>query len=217
MQEVSNTLKIASILALALLFVLLASLFVLLASLFALPTRLLGELDLAATLLVALRVVELKVLADDAVLSRERNRVKFEVAEASFALRIGREAFANSALGESGAFAVGSIIVDESKGLQLARAEVAPLGANLDGVLLPDVALVINLSVKLPEDSPASNSASFKFFSCRFDTADSVGARRLLPLLPRVRSDSFGSPGLHSGVQEKDGSEHKSGSKLHQI
>ena len=85
MQEVSNTLKIASILALALLFVLLGSLFALLASLFALPTRLLGELDLAATLLVALRVVELKVLADDAILSRERNRVKFEAVEASFA------------------------------------------------------------------------------------------------------------------------------------
>ena len=43
-----------------------------------------------------------------------------------------------------------------------ARAEVAPLGANLDVVLLPDdVAVVIDLSVKLPEDSLAGSSTSF--------------------------------------------------------
>ena len=99
-----------------------------------------------------------------------------------------------------------------------ARAEVAPLGANLDVVLLPDdVAVVIDLSVKLPEGSLAANSTSFPFFSSRFATADGEGARGLLPLLLGVRSDSPASLGLHTGVQEKDGSEHKSGSKLHRI
>ena len=104
--------------------------------------------------------------------------------------------------------------------MQLAHAEVAPLGANLDVVLLRGFAIVIDLSVKLPEDSLAGSSTSFPFFSSRFATADGEGARGLLPLLSLplgVRSNSLASLGLHSGVQEKDGSEHKSGSKLHQI
>ena len=101
--------------------------------------------------------------------------------------------------------------------MHFARAEVAPLGANLDVVLLPDVAVVIYLSVKLLEGSHAANSTSFPFFSSRFATADGEGGRGLLPLLLGVRSDSLASLGLHTGVQEKDGSEHKSGSKLHQI
>ena len=167
-------------------------------------------------MLGALRVAELKVLADDAILSRERNRVKL-VVEASFARSIGCEAFANSVIGESGSSAIGSIIVKESKGVLLAQAEVTPLGANLDDVLLSDVALVIDLGVKLPEDSRAGSSTAFPFFSSRFATADGEGARGLLPPLARARVDSLGSLGLRTGVQEKDGSEHKSGSKLHRI
>ena len=75
--------------------------------------------------------------------------------EASLAFSIGREAFANSVLGESGSGAVDSIIVEESKGVRVADSEVTPLGADLDDVLLANVALGIDLSVKLPEGSLA--------------------------------------------------------------
>lgn len=168
-----------------------------------------------------IRVAELEVLADDAVLAGEGNRGLFAV-DAAIALGIGLESVDCQA-SQLGSGAIGGVTVEESEGVGVLGGQVSPFGADLDWGL-GHGAIVIDGGVELPEHGLAYGQTGIPAFFVQIDSASGNCAVNLGLLLASgllateltvaVSSFALAIAGVH-GAQIEHGSEQQGVSKFH--